>query len=83
MVALAFYSTGGPRSTAARLARMGWIRALGRLGSRLTVEWRLRQEIRAVAGLDDAMLRDIGLARGGVEHAVRCGRRSGRAASVE
>jgi hypothetical protein len=42
--------------------------------SRVAREIRIRRDLRRLSGLDDAMLRDIGLARGGLEGAVRCGR---------
>ncbi|KLK94755.1 hypothetical protein AA309_02000 [Microvirga vignae] len=38
-------------------------------------EIRLRRAMREMAALDDAMLQDIGLGPGGIEDAVRCGRR--------
>lgn len=37
-------------------------------------EWRLRRAIREVGALDEAMLHDMGVAPGGIEHAVRQGR---------
>jgi uncharacterized protein YjiS (DUF1127 family) len=37
-------------------------------------EIRLRRDLRRLQGLDDAMLRDIGLGRGELEDAVRHGR---------
>lgn len=40
----------------------------------LAREIRIRRDLRIVSGLDDAMLRDIGIARGGLEGAVRFGR---------
>ena len=54
--------------------QMRTLRSVRRFLSRLAVEWRDRQAIRHVEGLDDAMLRDIGLPRGGIEDAVRNGR---------
>jgi len=38
-------------------------------------EIRIRRAMREVSALDDALLRDIGLGPGGIEDAVRCGRR--------
>ena len=40
----------------------------------LAREIRMRRDLRRLSGLDDAMLRDIGVARGGLENAVRFGR---------
>lgn len=40
----------------------------------LAREIRIRRDLRLVSELDDAMLRDIGIARGGLEGAVRFGR---------
>jgi uncharacterized protein YjiS (DUF1127 family) len=38
-------------------------------------ELRIRRALRHVSTLDDAMLHDIGIGPGGIEDAVRCGRR--------
>lgn len=54
-----------------RAARAGRIRTL--VGAMLR-EMRLRRDMRALLELDEHLLRDIGLARGGVETAVRHGR---------
>ena len=40
----------------------------------LAREIRIRRDLRIASGLDEAMLRDIGIARGGLEGAVRFGR---------
>jgi hypothetical protein len=48
------------------LAR-GWVAKLAR-------EIQLRHDMRRLASLDDAMLHDVGLARSGIEDAVRHGR---------
>ncbi len=45
-------------------------RAMGR-------EWQLRRAIGQITALDEAMLHDLGLDRGGIENAVRYGRRGG------
>ena len=42
--------------------------------ARLAREIRMRRDLRRLSGLDDAMLRDIGITRGGLEGAVRFGR---------
>lgn len=74
MAALTFSSTEGPRRTPAPAPGLGRVCALADLLSRLTVEWRLRREIRSLEGFDDTMLQDIGVSRGGIEDAVRHGR---------
>ena len=48
--------------------------ALWRLVQRVLRERELRRAIRSVQELDDALLRDIGLAPGGIEDVVRHGR---------
>jgi uncharacterized protein YjiS (DUF1127 family) len=40
-------------------------------------EWQLRRAIGQINALDEAMLHDLGLDRGGIENAVRYGRRGG------
>jgi MFS family permease len=42
----------------------------------LAAEWRLRRAIRELESLDEHRLRDLGLTRGNIEHAVRFGRAS-------
>jgi uncharacterized protein YjiS (DUF1127 family) len=56
------------RTTAAGPSRVG-----GLFGALLR-EIRIRRALRHVSTLDDAMLCDIGLSRGGLEEAVRHGR---------
>jgi uncharacterized protein YjiS (DUF1127 family) len=56
------------RTTAAGPSRVG------ALFGALLREIRIRRALRHVSTLDDAMLCDIGLSRGGVEEAVRHGR---------
>lgn len=73
MVALTFHSTTGSRPASSGV-RSRILRALGGIVSGLLTEWRLRRDIRSVEGFTDAMLQDIGLTRGGIEHAVRRGR---------
>ena len=55
-----------------------WLRVISRSGTRLlrklTAEWRLRRNVRALQRLDDRTLSDIGLARGEIETIVRTGR---------
>ncbi|QFU17583.1 DUF1127 domain-containing protein [Microvirga thermotolerans] len=47
---------------------------LARIAAALAAEIRVRRDMRLLSGLGDAALHDIGLARGGIENAVRCGR---------
>ena len=54
------------------------VEAIALTAVRLAREVRLRRDLRLLSGLDEAMLRDIGLARGGLERAVRYGRPSSR-----
>ncbi len=48
---------------------------MGNLFTTLLREIEIRRALRAVGSLDDATLLDMGLDRGGLEDAVRCGRR--------
>ena len=41
----------------------------------LLKEFRIRQALRQAASLDDSMLHDMGISPGGIEDAVRSGRR--------
>ena len=50
------------------------IERIARGAASLAREIRIRRDLRRLSGLDDAMLRDIGIARGGLESAVRFGR---------
>jgi len=47
---------------------------LTRMLAAIAREIRIRRDLRRLQGFDDAMLHDIGLARGGLEEAVRHGR---------
>jgi uncharacterized protein YjiS (DUF1127 family) len=47
---------------------------IARGASSLAHEIRIRRDLRRLSGLDDAMLHDIGVARGELESAVRFGR---------
>ena len=47
---------------------------IARGAASLAREIRIRRDLRRLSGLNDAMLRDIGIARGGLESAVRFGR---------
>ena len=47
---------------------------ISRGASSLAREIRIRRDLRRLSGLDDAMLHDIGVARGELEGAVRFGR---------
>ena len=44
-----------------------------RLIEKVRFELEVRRSLREVQGFDDMMLRDIGLQRGGIEHALRNG----------
>lgn len=46
---------------------------LRRLLEKIRFELEVRRSLREVQGFDDKMLRDIGLQRGGIEHALRFG----------
>jgi uncharacterized protein YjiS (DUF1127 family) len=50
---------------------------VSRVLSRIADEIRVRRDLRALSSYDEAALHDIGLTRGGLEEAVRCGRPSG------
>ena len=50
------------------------IRRIGRFIRAATSEMEERLAMRRLHELDDRMLADIGLARGEIEHGVRCGR---------
>jgi uncharacterized protein YjiS (DUF1127 family) len=52
-----------------------WLAALAK-------EWRVRRALRALQDVDDRMLHDIGLDRGGIEDAVRRGRPLRRASEL-
>jgi uncharacterized protein YjiS (DUF1127 family) len=58
-----------PASSARRIAG-GLIR---HLIDKVRFELEVRRSLREVQGFDDKMLRDIGLQRGGIEHALRSG----------
>lgn len=62
---LRFNSTYGARRVAGGLVR--------RLIEKVRFELEVRRSLREVQGFDDKMLRDIGLQRGGIEHALRNG----------
>ena len=46
---------------------------LGRLIEKICFELEVRRSLREIQTFDDKMLRDIGLQRGGIEHALRNG----------
>lgn len=54
----------------------GWASRLGAAAASLLVEWRVHRELKQLEELDARTLRDIGIAPGGLESAVRYGRRS-------
>ncbi|MGO4706033.1 DUF1127 domain-containing protein [Microvirga sp. 2MCAF38] len=60
-------------SPATRIATL-----IARLAAALAREIRIHRDMRLLSTFDDAALRDIGLARGGVENAVRNGRARGK-----
>lgn len=49
------------------------VRLFARLIEKIRFEIELRRSLREVESLNDAMLRDIGLQRGGLEYALRHG----------
>ena len=63
---------------------VGWgqraLELIARGVSSLAHEVRIRRDLRRLSGLDDAILHDIGVARGGLEGAVRFGRTTERLA---
>jgi uncharacterized protein YjiS (DUF1127 family) len=61
-----------PQSAAApaKTVRGAW---LGKLVRKILIELEVRREMRRLSSFDDAMLRDIGLNRGGIEHPLRHG----------
>ncbi len=59
------------RSHESRRAVTGGL--LRRLLEKIRFELEVRRSLREVQGFDDKMLRDIGLQRGGIEHALRHG----------
>ena len=59
--------------TSARIARKP--SRLGGLMAALMREIEIRRALRDVSTLDEATLHDIGIGPGGIEDAVRCGRR--------
>jgi len=67
---------GRPHALFASLAA-----AAGRLAGELGKELAARRAMRSLASLDDRMLRDIGLERGQIEHAVRQGRQGAKRTS--
>ena len=59
-----------PASQSHRAIAVGLLR---RLFEKIAFELEVRRSLREVQGFDDKMLRDIGLQRGGIEHALRHG----------
>ena len=70
-------SLAHPQTSLSLTPAHGTRRVAGGLISRLieTIRFELevRRSLREVQGFDDKMLRDIGLQRGGIEHALRNG----------
>jgi uncharacterized protein YjiS (DUF1127 family) len=64
-----FSPTSRPRSVIVGLLAAPW-RAAGALAKELAA----RRAVRTLANLDERMLRDIGLERGQLDYAARCGR---------
>jgi len=64
---------GRPQALAGRLAA-----AARRVTAGLAKELAARRAMRSLASLDDRMLRDIGLERGQIDHAVRKGRQGAK-----
>ncbi len=74
MVSIAFHSSSPSRSRILLAPRPSVShRVLTALGT-LKTEWQVRRTVKAVEALDAHLLQDMGLARGGVEDAVRHGR---------
>lgn len=53
-----------------------------RLVEKVRFELRVRRDLHLLNGFDDAMLRDIGLQRSGIEYALRHGKAGARDRSV-
>jgi len=69
-------------SPAIQVASIALAATLARWAKALAQEIRVRRDLRHLEALDDCMLTDIGLSRGGLEEAVRSGRpRRGRSAA--
>jgi len=58
-------------AAAAKAVRRAWF---GMLVEKILIELEVRREMRRLRAFDDAMLRDIGLSRGGLEHPLRHGK---------
>ena len=64
------YSVQGDRAVEAAVDPSWGMRLM-----RMVVDaWRVRRAMAQMSALDDRMLRDLGLDRAGIEHAVRFGR---------
>ena len=62
--------TSSPARATAKAVHGGW---LGKLVAKILTEIEVRRAMRQISAFDDAMLRDIGLDRGGLEHPLRHG----------
>ncbi len=69
MSSLAHISISRPQPSN-RILATGLLR---RLIAKIAFEFEVRRSLREIQGFDDKMLRDIGLQRGGIEHALRNG----------
>ena len=73
MSSLAHSQTSFPLSRASQSHRGTTVGLLRWLFEKIAFELEVRRSLREVQGFDDKMLRDIGLQRGGIEHALRNG----------
>ena len=56
-------------------AAVAALQVLAQAGQAIADHWRNRQRVRWLANADDAVLRDLGIARSDIERLVRMGRR--------
>jgi uncharacterized protein YjiS (DUF1127 family) len=65
------------REVAGSARRAGALAGMARLVVAVLREYRARRAVLHLSELDDRLLRDVGLGRGGIERAVRTGRPPG------
>jgi uncharacterized protein YjiS (DUF1127 family) len=63
-----------PDATRSRSLLMAVLTAPRRLAAKILAELAMRRAMQSLAGLDERMLRDIGIERGQIWHATRHGR---------
>ena len=73
MTSLAQSQTSLSLSRSQQVRRGGATGLLHWLVEKISFELEVRRSLREIQGFDDKMLRDIGLQRGGIEHALRNG----------